>query len=74
MDTPSEMIPVKCHCCDSIDVFPKEVLAKVTNPAFFCTRCFEMYDMLTLRKWFVVDMLSAQVKAISDFLHRQTVS
>ena len=69
---PVEMAPVKCHCCDTVDVFPKHVIAKAKNPSFFCERCFEMYDGLTLRKWFVLDMMMTQIQAISDFLHQQT--
>ncbi len=67
-----EMVAVKCHCCDTVDTFPKHIIARAKNPSFFCDRCFEMYDSLTLRKWFVMDMLANQVQAISDFLHRQT--
>jgi hypothetical protein len=68
--TPAELVTVKCHCCDTVFQFPKEILAKMTLPATFCRRCFNRHDDLMLRKWFVMDMLYRQVQTHSAALRQ----
>jgi hypothetical protein len=59
------LVLVKCHCCDVPFHFPQEVLARMKVPSTFCERCFNSFDALTLRKWFVVDILHRQVQELS---------
>lgn len=60
-----QMAWVKCHCCDTPFYFPLKILQSMKLPSTFCKRCFELYDTLTLRKWFVLDMLCRQVQSMA---------
>ena len=59
---------VKCHCCDNWFLFPKQILDSMKAPSTFCTRCYYSFDFMTLRKWWILDMLIQHVQQLDQRL------
>jgi hypothetical protein len=61
----AEMVLARCHCCDTTFSFPKKILEGMKMPATFCRRCFDIFPLVALRKWFVLDMLYQQLQQLN---------
>jgi len=59
---------VKCHCCDTPFMVPIEVLQRARVPGTYCRRCYDEFDLLTLRKWYMLDRLYQQVQLMAEDL------
>lgn len=56
-------VQVKCHVCDQPFLFSAQALQTMKVPGTFCKRCYETFDMITLRQWFKLDMAIRQLQA-----------
>jgi hypothetical protein len=61
-------VMVKCHVCDMAFPFSHQAILTMKIPGTFCKRCYETFDMITLRQWFKLDMAIRQLQHQEQWL------